>query len=240
MAKQEALYVGRSHRRQVGLRANLTELGFELHNAPTISSARELVRSHHYYLILLNFDTIGEETFSLCSFIRFASAHPILIVLMAKAKINVEEQLFDCGVNDVVTGRQTSPRVLAKRIRAHLRNSGISQLKTNIIRLKDTMVDFDRREAWCNGTIRRLPGILTDLLKYFIDNPDSVISREELRGSPIWADSICSSAKEGGKTFDVNVGKLRKIIEHDPTQPQIIISVRGIGWKLARDIIRRE
>jgi DNA-binding response OmpR family regulator len=109
--------------------------------------------------------------------------------------------------------------------------------QTNKIRLKDTLVDFERREVRCNGTVRRLPGILADLLKYFVDNPDRIISRSELFGSYIWADSICTPASEGGKTFDVNVSKLRKIIEADPVRPQIIESVRGLGWKLATGVI---
>ena len=79
--------------------------------------------------------------------------------------------------------------------------------------------------------------MLADLLKYFLNNPDRVVSREEMEKSPIWTDSICSSAKEGGKTYDVNVCKLRKIIEPDLSCPQIIKTVRGIGWKLGRDVI---
>ena len=110
-------------------------------------------------------------------------------------------------------------------------------IESNSIRLKDTIVDFDRREVWCNGITQRLPGILADLLKYFLENPERIISRDELLNCYIWSDSICSSAEEGGKTFDVNMSKLRKIIETHPTKPQIIQSVRGEGWKLAKDLI---
>jgi DNA-binding response OmpR family regulator len=157
---------------------------------------------------------------------------------MDKPKIKTEEKLFDCGVNDVVTGKQTANRVLTRRIKAHLNNTKCPSLllQNNSVRLKDTIVDFERREVLCNGKIHELPGLLGDLLKYFIDNPKSAISREELLNSPIWSDSICSSATDGGKTFDVNIGKLRKIIEPDPSKPQIIISVRGVGWKLAPDV----
>ena len=50
--------------------------------------------------------------------------------------------------------------------------------------------------------------------------------------SHIWSDSICSSAKDGGKTFDMAVSKLRKIIEIDPKNPQIIKTVRSEGCGL--------
>ena len=176
--------------------------------------------------------------FNFCMLVRLASAHTILIALMPDTKINIEQQLFDCGVNDVVVGRQTCTAVLIRRIQSHLKNGRLSPwLQTNnTMRLNGTLVDFDRREVWCNGAIRPLPGILPDLLKYFLDNPDRIISREELKNSHIWADSICSSPDDGGKTFDVHISKLRKIIETNPSMPKIIKSVRGIGWKLAQDL----
>ena len=238
MYARAALYVGNNCQRQRHIGHSLTALGFELHKASTITWAKEKVATHRYRLILIHFDTMGKETFTFCSFIHSCSPHTILIVLMSSIRIKIEEQLFNCGVNDVVTGKQTSSRVLAKRIQAHLQNNKPFSSQTNTIRLKNTLVDFDRREVRHNGTVRQLPGILADLLRYFIDNPSRAISREELQKSPIWADSICSDPQEGGKTFDVNISKLRKIIEPEPLHPQIIITVRGIGWKLALDSVR--
>jgi len=216
---------------------NVGPLGFDLHKSDCMTSARELTRKHRYHLVLVHYDTAGGDIFDFCSFVRAGNAQAILIALMNEPKTKIEEKLFDCGASDVVAGVQTSSRVLAKRIRAHLRYGKSPWPQTSKVRLKDTIVDFDRREVWCSGSVRRLPGILTDLLKYFLDNPHRIISRAELRESPIWADSICSTAAEGGKTFDVNVGKLRKIIEPDPARPQIIECVRGAGWKLAIDPI---
>ncbi|MFC1737546.1 helix-turn-helix domain-containing protein [Planctomycetota bacterium] len=75
------------------------------------------------------------------------------------------------------------------------------------------------------------------MLKYFLNNPGRIISRNELLTSPIWNDSICSPAEEGGRTFDVNMSKLRRVIEPDSKNPQIIKCVRGEGWILARDVL---
>ena len=233
MGKQIALHIDQNYQRQACVCRRLEALGLELHRAPSIYLAEELAKKHRYHLILMHFETMDKAIFDFCSFIRSSGDQSILIALMTDIKTSIEEKLFDCGVNDVVCGKQASGQVLTKRIHAHLCNSKSSTFQTNTIRLKDTIIDFNRREIWCNGTIRRLPGILNDLLKYFLENPGRVISREELRQSAIWAESICSSAKEGGKTFDVNIGKLRKIIEPDPARPKIITSVRGAGWKLA-------
>jgi len=238
MVEQFALYVGSNHQRQNHLHRNLELLGIELHGAHTIYVAKEMMQKCYYRLFVMSYSTLGKEIFKFCSFIRSYSAHNIIIVLMSKIKIHVEEQLFDHGVRDVVAGKQASARALTKRIQAHLREANSHWSRNNTILIKGTVIDLDRREVRHDGNCYQLRGILTDLMKYFLDNPDRIISREELQESPIWADSICTPAKEGGKTFDVNVGKLRKVIELNPAKPQIIESVRGIGWKLAMEFDR--
>ena len=235
MSQQVGLYIDRNSQRQVRLRNNLETLKIELHKASTVQAAKEMVKKHSYHLIIMHFDTMGKEVFGFCSFIRSLSSKTMVIVLMMKVRKHIEEQLFDCGVNDVVVGKQTSARVLTKRIRARLCNNRSSWSQTGTVRLKDAIIDFDRKEVRRDGSCYQLRGILADLLKYFLDNSNHVISRDELQNSYIWVDSICTPADEGGKTFDVNIGKLRKIIEPDPARPQIIKSVRGIGWKLTTE-----
>lgn len=240
MSHRLVLYIDCKYHRRSYLQNNLKSMGFEVHTASTVQAAREMVENFCYSLVLICFELVSKEIFRLCSFIRSRSPCAVVIVLMTKVRIRIEEQLFDCGVgvNDVVAGRQTSSHVLSKRVLAHLRNNKAFWSESNCIRLKDTIIDLDRREVQINGKCRQLRGILADLLKYFLDNPNHVISREELQESPIWSDSICTPAKEGGKTFDVNVGKLRKIIEPDPSQPQIIKSVRGLGWKISMESVK--
>lgn len=234
MAERYILYIGGNNRMQNHLQHNLKSIGFRLCSVKTIQKAGEMVLVKPFCsLILVPFSSSAKEIFGFCSFIHSWNAHTIVMVLMTKVRLHVEELLFDYGVDDVVVGRQTSSKLLAKRIQAHLREFNTHFLQNNTIRLKDAVIDFDRREVRRNGSCYQLRGILADLLKYFLNNPNRIISREELQESPIWSDSICTPAKEGGKTFDVTVGKLRKVIEPNPAKPQIIQSVRGIGWKLA-------
>lgn len=240
MCKQNALHIHSNYRRDASLCPQLASLGFNITRVANIKSAAQMIRKNLYHLVIAHFDKTQTGIFGLCKSVRNSSPVSVIIVLMDSVKIDTEEQLFDSGVNDVINTKHTSDRVLLKRIQIHLRynNSNLNSHNQNAsIRLGNTIINFDRREVWCNGTIHPLPGLLADLLKYFVDNPQRVISRDELLHSPIWSESICSSAREGGKTFDVNVGKLRKIIEPDPTCPRIIKSVRGLGWKLVQNII---
>jgi len=232
MCKQIALYIDNDSKMQKHFSDDLESYGFKLHKAATVLVAREMLKKYYYPLILIRLKTLDNEIPKFCSFIRFISTQAVVIALMTNISIGIEEKLFDCGISDVVVGKRASAGLLARRIRVHFRGNKTVPA-ANIVMLKNMVVNFNRKEVWCNGTTRRLPGILADLLKYFLDNPNRTITRQELRSSPIWADSICSSPGEGGKTFDVNIGKLRKIIESDPRNPQIITSVRGSGWKLS-------
>jgi DNA-binding response OmpR family regulator len=237
MVGHTALHVDHNRQRRGHLRRRLEPLGFELHPARNLEAAKRMVKKHYFCLAVLNFQTAGPEIFRFSCSLRSSSAETIVIVLMSEPRIGVEAQLFECGVNDVVAGPHARAEILTKRISVRVTSSGSFWFSERVVRLKNTLVNLDRREAWCAGVLRPLPGVLLPLLRHFLDNPNRVISRAELAQSHIWADSICSAAQDGGKTFDVSISKLRKIIEPDPTHPQIIEAVRGVGWRLAKDAI---
>jgi DNA-binding response OmpR family regulator len=207
----------------------------------SMRQAQDLLSQRLYCLLWIRSEIAAEtEVLELCSSFRARNRHAITMVFGDALDPRQEERLFDHGVNDVVSIGQSSPPALAKRVHAQLHAAGILPSCPRRIRVGDALVDFDRREVFREHAVHRLPGILADLLRYLVENADHVVSREELQQSPIWLDSICTPATQGGKTFDVNIGKLRKIIELDPHQPRIILSVRGVGWKLASEMLQHE
>lgn len=235
-----ALFVDHERTLLPGLRPYLDPYHLQFDHVFSVTQAGDLVCQRSYSLLVIRFEVAPEtEILQFCSSFRSNNPHAALIVLTDAPSSALEERLFDRGANDVVNTRQTSPSALAKRIRAHLHGVDV-HLCPNRIRLGDALVDFDRREVLRGHNIHRLPGILADLLRYLVENADHIVSREELQGSPIWLDSVCTPAAHGGKTFDVNIGKLRKIIEPDPHNPKIIVSVRGVGWKLAPELLQQE
>ena len=101
------------------------------------------------------------------------------------------------------------------------------------------LIDLDRGEVILNGFSRKLNGVLYKLFRYFLNNPHRVISRDELIKSYIWDNSVCLPDKiEGGRAVDMTVTRLRRLIESDTSCPQIIISIHGTGWILAKDAVR--
>jgi DNA-binding response OmpR family regulator len=111
MLKLLGLDIDNNRQRQVQIRRNLEPMGFELHGTPTVQVAKDMLRRHLYRLVLMDFDTIGKEIFNLCTFVRCNGTSPITIALMTKNRIDVEEKLFDCGIDDVVISKQTCARV---------------------------------------------------------------------------------------------------------------------------------
>ncbi len=223
------------------LRPYLDTYHLQFDHALSLTQAGDLACLRAYCLLLVRFEVAPEtEILQFCSFFRSRNPNAALIVVTNALSSALEERLFDRGANDVVNIRQTSSSTLAKRIRARLAGMEALESCPNRIRLGDAVVDFDRREVVRGHSVLRLPGILADLLRYLVENADHVVSREELQNSPIWLDSVCTPAAHGGKTFDVNIGKLRKVIEPDPRNPKIIVSVRGVGWKLASEPLKQE
>lgn len=233
LKNQPVLYLDCNIKRQWQICQGLRAYGLRLYLVCNKQEAFKMLKNYQFHLVLVHLDIGNKETFELCSLYRSTHTHAILMVLMDVLNVSTEELLFDYGASDVLVGDQVRDSILIRRIRVHFKRIGLQKSVRGCIRIGKIVIDFNRREVWRDGTIYRLPGNLAGLLQYFIDNPDRIISREELMRSYIWADSICTSYEEGGKTFDVHMSKLRKIIESDPKKPEIISTIRSLGWKLA-------
>ena len=104
MCKQIALHVDRNGQRRRHLRSRLEPLGFSLHKAGSASEAYKLISRNDYRLVLLNFQTLGNDIFDLCKCVRTINNSNVLMALMSKISLSIEEMLFDCGVDDVAAG----------------------------------------------------------------------------------------------------------------------------------------
>jgi DNA-binding response OmpR family regulator len=234
-----ALYVGNDCTRQSGLDSHLQSIGIGLHNASSAQAARQKLCDHNYSLLLVKFEHVRRHIFDLCTLVRQKNCESVIFVLMDNPRPNIEKTLFDFGVDDIAVGKQTFPSVLKFRIKKRIFNRRPSLPNTNKILLKGgVIVDLGRKEVWLNGFYYRMNGVTDKLLRYFLENPHRVISRRELALSHIWKNSVCSpDNEENGKAIDMAMTRLRRTIEPDPSNPQIIITVYGVGWVLAKDAV---
>ena len=238
MQKKTVLYVGSDCARQARLSGYLQFFGIDLHKASSMFAAKRKLCKCKYDLLLIQFEPLRRHIFGFCKFARHEQYEMVIIILMDRPIPIIESRFFECGLDDIVAGKQTFPVALKSRIKRRLVNR-LSLPKTNRIMLKGgALVDLGRGEVRLNGFSRKLKGVLDKLFRYFLNNPHRAISRDELIKSHIWDNSVCRPDKiEGGRAIDMAVTRLRRLIEPAPSNPQIIITVYGTGWILAKDAI---
>jgi DNA-binding response OmpR family regulator len=89
------------------------------------------------------------------------------------------------------------------------------------------VIDPDRSMVTCNGQQTTLTPRLFALLELFIENPGTVIPREEMF-KQVWKTSYTGDTR----TLDVHISWLRQAIEADPRNPKLLQTIRGVGYKL--------
>ena len=156
-------------------------------------------------------------------FKKVAPALPV-IVLSAKTTVADKVLLLEIGADDYVT-KPFSPRELLARVRAAVRRTSHSE-PAELFSFGDISVDFAKMEL----TRADKPVLLTaqefKLLKYFVRNPERVISRSELLDA-VWGYENYPSTR----TVDNHVWKLRLKLEGEPANPSHFLTVHGAGYK---------
>ncbi len=153
---------------------------------------------------------------------------PFLPVIILSAVTDELDKvlLLELGADDYVT-KPFSPRELLARARAACRKSLRTQ-SSETFAFGDVTVDFAKMEVSRNGTAVSLTQQEFKLLRFFVVNPDRVISREQLLAE-VWS-------YEGSlltRTVDSHVMKLRHKLEADPANPVHIKTVHGVGYIFA-------
>jgi two-component system, OmpR family, response regulator RegX3 len=179
-------------------------------------------------LVLLDLmlpDLPGTEV---CKRIRASSSVPIIMLTARDTEVDKVVGL-ELGADDYVT-KPFSMRELVARVRAVLRRGREphttpthSAMEVNGIRL-----DPERYEVVVRGTAVDLPPKEFALLEVLIRNAGRVLTREVLIERVWGADYVGDT-----KTLDVHIKRLRGRIEQDPREPKAILTIRGIGYKLA-------
>jgi DNA-binding response OmpR family regulator len=136
---------------------------------------------------------------------------------------------LELGADDYIT-KPFSIREFRSRVRALLRRAGASRRDVPAAEplvAGNLLLDPDRREAKVDGRVLELTYVEFELLRTLVAQPGKVFSRRALLQA-IWGDS---SYREP-RTIDVHVRHLREKVEQDPSEPDLILTVRGAGYRL--------
>lgn len=205
--------------------------GFEVGEAADGPRGLELASSGRYDLVLLDLMLPGMSGTEVCRRLRQTSSVP---VIMVTAKDDVVDRVvgLELGADDYIT-KPYSYRELLARVRAVLRRQGLAAAEEGddeVLTVGGIELWVGRHEVAVDGEQVAMPLREFELLEYLARNPDRVLTRVQLMDRVWGADYVGDT-----KTLDVHVKRLRGKIEHDPSHPVRLITVRGLGYKLVSD-----
>lgn len=208
-----------------GLSFALKKQGYEIDIARTSMEAESLWQNGIYDLVILDVSLPDGSGYDLCRKIRETSRVPVMFLTAADEETDIIMGL-DIGGDDYIT-KPFKLAVFLSRVNALLRRSeNFSQtepeLNSNGIKVLQL-----KREVYKNGTLIDLTASEYKLLCLFMENPDIVLSPEQILGR-LWD---CEENYIDSSTLTVYIRRLRTKIEDDPANPQNIVTVRRMGYK---------
>ena len=205
----------------------LSKEGFEVAIASTGPAAVEAFDKNGADLILLDLMLPGLSGTEVCRQIRTKSAVPIIMLTAKDSEIDKVVGL-ELGADDYVT-KPYSSRELIARIRAVLRRGELldTTVEAGVLTVGPVRLDIDRHIITVNGLPISLPLKEFELLEFLMRNSGRVLTRMQLIDR-VWGSDYVGDTK----TLDVHIKRLRAKIEKDPANPELIHTVRGMGYKM--------
>lgn len=205
------------------LTAFLRSEGFEVKSASGQSEALAALEQERCDLILLDISLSDGNGFAVCSAVKAEYDIPVIFLTASGDEYSTVTG-FNIGADDYIP-KPFRPRELISRMKNVLRRTGKSG---GAIRIGEVTVDTVKGTAVKNGVDLYLSALEYRLLLIFINNRGSVLSRNKL------LEEIWDAAGEfvNDNTLTVYIKRLRDKIEADPQNPQLIKTVRGIGYRM--------
>ncbi|HUG89106.1 MAG TPA: response regulator transcription factor [Actinomycetota bacterium] len=210
------------------VRYNLEREGYAVDVAGDGVRALEAFRAKTPELVILDLMLPELSGLDVCRAIRAESSVPIIVLTARDAEADKVAGL-ELGADDYVT-KPFSMRELISRVRAGLRRVRLSgqPVREEILRAGPVVMNVPRHEVAVRGEAVGLPPKEFELLETFLRRPGRLLTRDFLIDE-VWGPEYFGDTK----TLDVHVKRLRAKIEDDPHRPAHLITVRGLGYKLA-------
>ncbi|AMJ43834.1 response regulator transcription factor [Corynebacterium stationis] len=207
----------------------LRKEGFEPIVAHDGKTALEEFERHDVDIVLLDLMLPGMSGTDVCKQLRATSSVPVIMVTARDSEIDKVVGL-ELGADDYVT-KPYSSRELIARIRAVLRRGGDAveveeEFEEQVLEGGRVRMDVERHIVSVDGEPISMPLKEFDLLEYLLRNAGRVLTRGQLIDRIWGADYVGDT-----KTLDVHVKRLRSKIEQEPSRPQHLVTVRGLGYK---------
>ena len=204
----------------------LEEAGFSVVTVADGPGAVAAARSSRPDLIVLDLGIPGVDGLDVLRSVRRDSSVPVIIVT---ARTDEADRIvgLELGADDYVT-KPFSPKELVARIRAVLRRADAALGDGDTLRAGPVLLDLPKRRAEVRGQRVDLTATEFELLLQLVRHPGRVYTRGQLlEGMHGFADAA------EARSVDAHIKNLRKKLETDPSRPELILTVHGIGYRFS-------
>ena len=209
---------------QKALHRQFTTEGYDVHVSGDGAEGLATCKTLRPRAVVLDLMLPGMPGREVCKGIKSWSPNTPVVVLSAVSEVADKVLLLELGADDYVT-KPFSPRELMARVQAAMRRSDRAR-RPNTVSFGDVTVDFLKMEVQRSGAPITLTAHEFKLLKFFLDNAERVLSREELLND-VWGYNFYPSTR----TVDNQILKLRQKLEIDPANPKHFRTLHGTGYK---------
>jgi two-component system phosphate regulon response regulator OmpR len=199
--------------------------GLRVSLAANAAEARNQMRGLAFDLIVLDIMMAGETGIELTQAMRREKDRVPILLLSALAETSDRVNGLQSGSDDYLA-KPFEPMELLLRIRSILRRSDVVPSLPGEVRFGACTFHVDRGELRRNGEVVRLTTRERELLRLFVERSGRAVSRNELAHP---------GSGENARTIDVQINRLRRKIEADPTAPIYLQTIRGAGYTLYLD-----
>jgi two-component system alkaline phosphatase synthesis response regulator PhoP len=208
---------------------NLAQERFTVLEAEDGEKALKILQREKPHLIVLDLMLPGLSGLELCRNLRERPETARIPILMLTAKASEADRIvgLEMGADDYLT-KPFSPREMVARVKAILRRSEMqAAAQTAEVYEKGSLkINFATYEVSVRGKPARLTLKEFDLLRFLVQNPNRVLTRDQLLDR-VWGGDVYVDPR----TVDVHVRRLRKAIEKNDRKPVWVLAVRGVGYK---------
>lgn len=220
------------------VKKNLENISLEVDLAHDGVAGLNKAESGGYDLIVLDLMLPGIDGVEICRRVRGKQVYTPILMLTAKSSELDRILGLEIGADDYVT-KPFSIQELMARVKAIFRR--IDEIRTSderqggIIQVGELVIDTLKRTVLCRGRPVDLTAKEFELLSHFANNPGRVYSRAQL------LDTVWGYGHDGYEhTVNSHMNRLRAKIEKDPSSPEYILTVWGVGYKFAETTIKPE
>lgn len=198
--------------------------GFDVSVVDTGPAALVAVENSPPDLMLLDLMLPGLAGTEVCREVRLRSNLPIIMLTAKDSEVDIVVGL-ELGADDYVTKPYSSRELLA-RIRAVLRRRQAEPDGGGVLEFHDIVLDSDRHQLSVRGELVAMPLKEFELLELLMVNAGRVLTRGQIIDR-VWGSDYFGDTK----TLDVHIKRVRSKVEVTPSEPTIIVTVRGLGYR---------